>query len=76
MTTPQKLDPNRTYKIQRITTEGWTDVDVLTAVNLTKEQCDLALKELVESEGIDPRHPQRIKKDSQKRQGISRLRQE
>ena len=55
MTTPQKLDPNRTYKIQRITTEGWTDVDVLTAVNLTKEQCDLALKELVESEGIDPR---------------------
>ena len=56
MTTPQKLDPNRTYKIQRITTEGWTDVDVLTAVNLTKEQCDLALKELVESEGIDPRH--------------------
>ena len=55
MTTPQKLAPNRTYKIQRITTEGWTDVDVLTAVNLTKEQCDLALKELVESEGIDPR---------------------
>ena len=39
----------------RLTTEGWTDVDVLTAVNLTTEQCDLALKELVESEGIDPR---------------------
>ena len=55
MTTPPKLDPNRTFKIQRITTEGWTDVDVLTAVNLTKEQCDFALKELVESEGIDPR---------------------
>ena len=55
MTTPPKIDPNRTFKIQRMTTEVCTDVDVLTAVNLTKEQCDLALKELVESEGIDPR---------------------
>ena len=55
MTTPPKIDPNLTFKIQRMTTEGWTDVDVLTAVNLTKEQCDFALKELVESEGIDPR---------------------
>ena len=53
MTTPQP--DNTTYKVLRLTTEGWTDVDVLTAVNLTKEQCDFALKELVESEGIDPR---------------------
>ena len=55
MTTPEPSNPIPTYKVLRLTTEGWTDVDVLTAVNLTKEQCDLALKELVESEGIDPR---------------------
>ena len=54
MTTPQKLDPNRTYKIQRITTEGWTDVDVLTAVNLTKEQCDAVLQNCI-ADGIDYR---------------------
>ena len=53
MTTPQPDTP--TYKVLRLTTEGWTDFDTQTAVNLTKEQCDLALKELVESEGIDPR---------------------
>ena len=53
MTTPPKLDPNRTYKIQRITTEGWTDVDVLAAVNLTKAQCDQVLHNLVHLEGID-----------------------
>ena len=52
MTTPQP--ENTTYKVMRLTTEGWTLVDS-TAQNLTKEQCDLALKELVESEGIDPR---------------------
>ena len=53
MTTPQPDIP--TYKILRLTTEGWTEFDSMTAVNLTKEQCDLALKELVESEGIAPR---------------------
>ena len=55
MTTPQPSNPIPTYKVLRLTTEGWTDFDSQTAVNLTKEQCDLALKELVESEGIDPR---------------------
>ena len=54
MTTPPKLDPNRTFKIQRITTEGWTDVDVLTAVNLTKEQCDAVLQNCI-NDGIDYR---------------------
>ena len=53
MTTPQP--ENTTYKVMRLTTEGWTELDPLMAVNLTKEQCDLALKELVESERIDPR---------------------
>ena len=53
MTTPQKLDPNRTYKIQRITTEGWTDFDTQNAVNLTKAQCDQVLKNLTQLEGID-----------------------
>ena len=55
MTTPQPSNPIPTYKVLRLTTEGWTDFDSHNAVNLTKEQCDLALKELVESEGIDPR---------------------
>ena len=53
MTTPKPEDT--TYKVLRLTTEGYTEVDNINAVNLTKEQCDLALKELVESEGIDPR---------------------
>ena len=46
MTTP-------TYKVLRLTTEGWTDFDSQTAVNLTKEQCDQVLKNLTQLEGID-----------------------
>ena len=51
MTTPQP-DP-ATYKVLRLTTEGWTDFDSQTAVNLTKEQCDQVLKNLTQLEGID-----------------------
>ena len=46
MTTP-------TYKVLRLTTEGWTEFDSRTAVNLTKEQCDQVLNNLVQLEGID-----------------------
>ena len=51
MTTPQP--ENTTYKVLRLTTEGWTDFDSQTAVNLTKEQCDQVLNNLVQMEGID-----------------------
>ena len=51
MTTPQPDTP--TYKVLRLTTEGWTDLDSLMAVNLTKEQCDQVLNNLVQLEGID-----------------------
>ena len=50
MTTPQPDIP--TYKILRLTTEGWTEFDSMTAVNLTKEQCDQVLNNLVQLEGI------------------------
>ena len=44
MTTPQ---PDiTTYKILRLTTEGYTEVDNINAVNLTKEQCDQVYTEL------------------------------
>ena len=50
MTTPQP--ENTTYKVMRLTTEGWTLVDS-TAQNLTKAQCDQVLKNLTQLEGID-----------------------
>ena len=53
MTTPKPNDPLPTYKVLRLTTEGWTDFDSQTAVNLTKEQCDQVLKNLTQLEGID-----------------------
>jgi len=43
-----------TYKVLRLTTEGWTLVDDQ-AVNLTKQQCDQVLQNLVQMEGINPR---------------------
>ena len=51
MTTPQP--ENTTYKVMRLTTEGWTLVDS-TAQNLTKAQCDEVLNTLVQMEGINP----------------------
>ena len=54
MTTPQPSDPNTTYRILRLTTEGWTDLDSLMAVNLTKEECDTVLQNCV-NDGIDYR---------------------
>ena len=53
MTTPKPNDQIPTYKVLRLTTEGWTDFDSQTAVNLTKEQCDQVLYNLVQLEGID-----------------------
>ena len=60
MTTPQPRDPNTTYKVLRLTTEGWTLVDDQ-AVNLTKQQCDQVLNNLVQMEGINPRDLRAVK---------------
>ena len=54
MTTPQPNNPVPTYKVLRLTTEGWTDFDSHNAVNLTKAQCDEVLNTLVQMEGINP----------------------
>ena len=51
MTTPQPDPP--TYKVLRLTTEGYTEVDNINAVKLTKAQCDQVLHNLVHLEGID-----------------------
>ena len=60
MTTPPKIDPNRTFKIQRMTTEGWTLADDQ-AVNLSKEQCDAILQNYVQMEGVKPSELRAIK---------------
>ena len=52
MTTPKPEDT--TYKVMRLTTEGWTELDPLMAVNLTKEQCDAVLQNCI-NDGIDYR---------------------
>ena len=59
MTTPKPDTP--TYKVLRLTTEGWTDFDSQTAVNLTKEQCDQVLNNLVQMEGMNPRELRAVK---------------
>ena len=48
------MTDNTTYKVLRLTTEGWTDLDSLMAVNLTKEECDTVLQNCV-NDGIDYR---------------------
>ena len=47
------MNEHTTYKVLRFTTEGWTLADEQ-AVNLTKEQCDQVLQNLVQMEGINP----------------------
>ena len=44
MTTPQP--DNTTYKVLRLTTEGWTEADSIKQLNSTKEQCDAVLQKL------------------------------
>ena len=51
MTTPKPDDT--TYKVLRLTTEGYTEVDNINAVKLTKAQCDQVLKNLTQLEGIE-----------------------
>ena len=58
MTTPEP--DNTTYKVLRLTTEGWTDADPLMAVNLTKEQCDQVIQNLI-ADGVNPREIRAVK---------------
>ncbi len=60
MTTPQPSDPNTTYRILRLTTEGWTLADDQ-AVNLSKERCDAILQNYVQMEGVNPSELRAIK---------------
>ena len=52
MTTPQPDTP--TYKVLRLTTEGYTMVDNINAVKLTKAQCDQVIQNLI-ADGVNPR---------------------
>ena len=54
MTTPDPTDPNITYKVLRLTTEGYTMVDNINAVKLTKAQCDQVIQNLI-ADGVNPR---------------------
>ena len=52
MTTPKPDDT--TYKVLRLTTEEYTEVDSLNAVKLTKAQCDQVIQNLI-ADGVNPR---------------------
>ena len=48
------MTQDTTYKVLRLTTEGYTEVDNINAVKLTKEQCDQVIKNLI-ADGVNPR---------------------
>ena len=58
MTTPQP--ENTTYKVLRLTTEGFTEVDSVNAVHLTKAQCDQVIQNLI-ADGVNPREIRAVK---------------
>ena len=59
MTTPQP--ENTTYRILRLTTEGWTLADDQ-AVNLSKERCDAILQNYVQMEELIRQNSEQLKK--------------
>ena len=58
MTTPKPDDT--TYKVLRLTTEGYTEVDNIIAVKLTKAQCDQVIQNLI-ADGVNPREIRAVK---------------
>ena len=58
MTTPKPDDT--TYKVLRLTTEGYTEVDTINAVKLTKAQCDQVIQNLI-ADGVNPREIRAVK---------------
>ena len=59
------MTDNTTYKVLRLTTEGWTELDPLMAVNLTKEQCDAVLQNCI-NDGIDYRELKAVRDNKNK----------
>ena len=58
MTTPKPDDT--TYKVLRLTPEGYTEVDNINAVKLTKAQCDQVIQNLI-ADGVNPREIRAVK---------------
>ena len=58
MTAPKPDDT--TYKVLRLTTEGYTEVDNINAVKLTKAQCDQVIQNLI-ADGVNPREIRAVK---------------
>ena len=58
MTTPKPDET--TYKVLRLTTEGYTEVDNINAVKLTKAQCDQVIQNLI-ADGVNPREIRAVK---------------
>ena len=58
MTTPEP--DNTTYKVLRLTTEGYTEVDSVNAVHLTKAQCDQVIQNLI-ADGVNPKEIRAVK---------------
>ena len=48
------MTDNTTYKVLRLTTEGYTEVDTVNAVHLTKAQCDAVIQNLI-ADGVNPK---------------------
>ena len=48
------MTDNTTYKVLRLTTEGYTMVDNINAVKLSKAQCDQVIQNLI-ADGVNPR---------------------
>ena len=53
-------EDNTTYKVLRLTTEGYTEVDSVNAVHLTKSQCDQVIQNLI-ADGVNPREIKAVK---------------
>ena len=47
------MTQDTTYKVLRLTTEGYTMVDNINAVKLSKAQCDQVIQNLI-ADGVNP----------------------
>ena len=54
------MTQDTTYKVLRLTTEGYTEVDNINAVKLTKAQCDQVIQNLI-ADGVNPREIRAVK---------------
>ena len=54
------MTDNTTYKVLKLTTEGFTEVDSVNAVHLTKAQCDQVIQNLI-ADGVNPKEIRAVK---------------